>query len=403
MNRKNGPLSLLIIAYFTFVIIGMPGGVLNIAWTYMEPTFGVGLGSLGIFLGVNTVGYLITSFISGRLIGRLGIGRTLIIGSTLGALGMLNTVLAPTWTVLLAFSIFGSMGSGVLDAGLNTFVSANYSTGRLNWLHAAFGVGATVGPLLATFTITRLDQSWRVSYAIVLVMFVILAVCLFLTRERWKLAPDGQRDQPDIRAASAVETLRIPLVVLSMALFFVYGGLEVGAAQLTNTLFVDGRGINQGTAGFWISFYWFSFTAGRILMGFVADRMSTLLILRGGMAGAVIGTMLLAANVGSAVSFLGLALIGFSLAPFFATLIAETPRRVGLRHAANAIGFQVGITGIGIAMLPGLGGFLAEHAGLSIIGPFLIVNALIMFGLHEFIVRREHVLRQPIAVPVAQD
>ena len=402
MNRKNGPLSLLVISYGAFIVLGMPGGLLNIAWTYMQPTFHVELDSLGILLGVGTVGYLLTSFNNGRVIGRLGISKALLMGSLLSALGMLIYVLAPTWETLVAFSIIASMGSGIIDAGLNTFVSAHYSAGRLNWLHAAFGVGATLGPLVATFTITRLDQSWRLSYGIAMVMFVILSLCFFLTRQRWTLSLD---ETPDTRTPSVSfrETLRAPLVIPLVGLFFLYGGVEVSTAQLTNTLFTDGRNISQGTAGFWISFYWFSFTAGRVIMGFFADRLTVLSIVRGGAIGAILGGLLLTLNIAPAFSFLGLALIGFALAPIFATLVADQPRRVGTRHAANTIGFEVGMAGFGIAMLPGLGGFLAQRADLEMIGPFLVGIALVMYALHEYVVYRETRVVAPVPAPVGQD
>ena len=140
MTRKNGPLSLLLIAYYTFIVIGMPNGILNIVWIYMQPTFSVTLSSLGLLLGVSTLGYLMSSFMSGRVIGRLGVGNGLLLGCTLGALGMMNYILAPTWVIFLTLSFLASLGAGILDAGLNTFISANYSVGRLNWLHAAFGL-----------------------------------------------------------------------------------------------------------------------------------------------------------------------------------------------------------------------------------------------------------------------
>ncbi|MBX3081260.1 MAG: MFS transporter [Anaerolineae bacterium] len=400
MTRKNGPLSLLLIAYFSFIVIGLPPGILNIAWTYMQSTFNVTLSALGLLLGVGTVGYLLSSFMSGRVIGRLGIGNGLLLGSVLGTLGMLNYVLAPTWETLLIFSFIGSLGGGILDTALNTFVSANYSAGRLNWLHAAFGVGATLGPLVATLVITQLAQTWRVSYIIALVLYLISVVSFVLTRSQWTLAPDETRPTPEKAEAHGAnvsfrETLRIPMVMLLIALFFVYGGVEVSAAQLTNSLFIDGRKISQETAGFWIGVYWLSFTIGRVLMGFVADRVSTRLILRAGMIGAIIGAVMLSVNSLPALSFFGLTLIGFSLAPMFATLVAETPRRVGLRYAANTIGFEVGMTSLGIAFLPGLGGFLAERIGLELIGPFLLVISIIMFVLYELVVAHEVKVAQP--------
>src|SRR5690242_11504188 len=81
MNHRNGPVLLLLIAYFTYIVIGIPGGIINIAWTYMQPTFNVTSGSLGILLGVTTAGYLISSVTSGRIIERIGIGNGLVLGS----------------------------------------------------------------------------------------------------------------------------------------------------------------------------------------------------------------------------------------------------------------------------------------------------------------------------------
>jgi len=79
-------------------------------------------------------------------------------------------------------------------------------------------------------------------------------------------------------------------------------------------------------------------------------------------------------------------LIGFSLAPLFPSLISITPRRVGAAHAANTIGFQVAAGGVGVALLPGFAGVLAESLGLEIVGPFLFAASIVLLLLHESIV-----------------
>ncbi|MCC7206060.1 MAG: MFS transporter [Anaerolineae bacterium] len=399
-QQKNGPLSLLLIAYFSFVVIGVPGAILNIAWTYMhtDPAFQVSFGSLGILMTFSTLGYLATSFVSGRVIGRFGIGATLVAGSLLGALGMASYIFAPAWFALLVLSMVASAGSGLIDTGLNNFVSTHYSVGRLNWLHAAFGIGASIGPILATFVVVRYGGSWRMAYAVAMALFLLASILFIATRKRWTLdgetkTPSATGEKPRTTHVGFMETLRMPLVALLVALFFIYGGVEVSAPQLANTLFMEGRGVDQETAGFWISAFWFAFTFGRILTGFVADRFSTVFLVRFGTVGAVIGSVLLALNVDRNLSFLGLAFIGFAIAPMFATLVADTPRRVGLRHAPNAIGFQVGMCGLGIGILPGLGAFLAERLGPEAIGPFVVVFSLVMFALFEVILMRENRLK----------
>jgi fucose permease len=388
MKSKDGPLSLLLIAYFSYVVVGMPLATLNITWMYIQPTFEVTLGSLGYLLGTLTAGYLFASVVSGRVVGQLGMGTTLLIGSTVAALGMLGYVFAPSWLAFLGCSLFFSIGLCLLDTSLNTFVSGHYSAGRLNWMHAAFGVGATIGPLVATFVITRLSQSWRVSYVAVLTFFLLTTICFVVTRRWWDATP-GQPSSSFQPSASLRETLAVPLVMLLLALALVYGGVQVSAAQFANTLFIEARHISQETAGFWIGLYWLCFTLGRVLMGFIADRVSVQWLLRVVMIGAIIGAGMLSIRAVPEAGFVGLVLIGFSLAPIFPMLIAVTPRQVGARHAANTIGFEIAMLNAGAAVIPGFGSFLFERTSLELIGPFIAAVALVMFLLHEWLFRRQ--------------
>jgi fucose permease len=87
-------------------------------------------------------------------------------------------------------------------------------------------------------------------------------------------------------------------------------------------------------------------------------------------------------------SLLGLALLGFALAPVFPLVTSATPERVGAEHAANAIGFQVAAAALGASLLPALAGILAESAGLEVIAPFLLATSVVLFLLHEIVARR---------------
>ena len=61
----------------------------------------------------------------------------------------------------------------------------------------------------------------------------------------------------------------------------------------------------------------------------------------------------------------GLALIGFAIAPFAPLMSSETPGLVGSAHTANAMGLQFTGASLGMALLPWLGGILAETLGLE--------------------------------------
>jgi fucose permease len=111
------------------------------------------------------------------------------------------------------------------------------------------------------------------------------------------------------------------------------------------------------------------------------------------MIGVIVGAIGLVIPI-NVISFAGLALIGFAQAPIFPLLVSETPKRLGPALATRAIGYQVGAAGFGIATLPGLAGVIAKAWGLEQIGPFILIASLLLFALHELILRRSAITNQ---------
>jgi fucose permease len=388
--KRNARVLLIGIAFSGFVALGLSSGLLGVAWPSIRASFGLSLDAVGTLLVAITAGSLLSSFSSGPIVSRIGAGSLLLIASVLMGVGRLGYSLAPTWWVLVLFGVFSGMGAGAIDAGLNTYFAANHSASLMNWLHACYGLGATLGPIVMT-TVLNMGQSWRWGYVVAGVLQGLLALSFGLTLPQWRLAG---ANSPEARSRSFVDgvrtadTLRLPTVWLGIALFFVLTGVEGTAGQWPYTLFTEGRGVAPSAAGMWVSIYWGSLTVGRILFGFVVDRLGVVSSARLCLIGVILGAACVWWNVTDVVGFLGLALIGFSLAPLFPLLISHTPRRLGAAHAPNAIGFQVAAAGLGLSLVPGSAGVLADSLGLEIIGPFLLAGAIATFLLHEVIVSR---------------
>ena len=172
-------------------------------------------------------------------------------------------------------------------------------------------------------------------------------------------------------------------------------GTELVAGQFANSFLIEARLIDPKTAGAWVSLYWASLTLSRFVSGFIIARVSNGFFLRLNTIGIILGAALLAINLSDLSSLIGLAMIGFSIAPFAPLMASDTPGRVGGAHVANAIGLQFTGASIGMAFLPWLAGILAETQGLEIIPLFVFMVALLTFVLHEAIMWRE--LRQPLA------
>jgi fucose permease len=386
MKRKE--FLLVGIAYCSFIGLGLPGAMLGVAWPSMRVSFDLPLDGVGAFLIAEMIGYLLASSYSGPLISRIGVGKLLLASAILRVIGLLGIGLAPAWWLVVLLGVANGMGGGVVDAGLNTYFATNHSAKLMNWLHANFGIGATLGPIVMQAAL-NVGGSWRWGYVAVGLLHALFAVGFGLTRNRWMLA-ESPAAEPDarVRGVRAIDTLRLPLVWVGVVLFFLFTGVENTTGQWTYSLLTGARSVAPETAAFWVSIYWGSLTVGRIVFGFVADRLGIERALRLVMLGAMVAAALIWWNGFGLLSFPGLALMGFAVAPLFPLSVSATPKRVGAEHAANAIGFQLASGSLGFALLPALAGTLAEKVGLEIVGPFLLVAATVMFVLHEAVARR---------------
>jgi fucose permease len=399
-QSKSNALVLLMIANLSFIVIGMPPAMLNVAWTHMQDTFSLSLDSLGVLLFVGTAGRLIGSFYSGQISARLGLSRFIVGGSALSVLGLLVYALSPSWPLLVASGFVWGFGTVGINNGVNAFVAAHYPTSRLNWLHAWFGVGATLAPTLATFIIIDLGANWRWSYVVLLSLYALITVLFALTLRSWQNPQSAQRqgEKVSVSVSSGRDVLHNRAVWFVIALFFIHAALQIGGGQLNSSLFIDGRALDPKIVGTWITLYWGSFTAGRFLIGFLVDRVPNRWVLRTGMALTLVATLMIWLNANTLFSFIGLALMGFSLAPVAPTLIADTPHRAGAAYTAAAVGYQFSAAALGSALLPGLGAALAERVGLEVIPPFLLVLALLSLFIHEALLLHE---RSASTVPLS--
>jgi fucose permease len=377
VSRSGGALSL--IALLAFLSLGLPDGVLGVAWPSMRRSFELPMSQLGVLLTAAMVGYLASSVASGTVVARMGLGRVLVASSAATAASALAYALAPGWEVVVLSAVGAGLGAGAIDAGINAFAASRLSPRLTSWLHASYGVGAALGPLL-TSTVLATMGSWRIAYGLIGLVLTMMTVAFARTAGRWTV--DAQPARPARTAPTITDALRRPAVWRSVSLFFVYAGLEVGIGQWAYSWLVEGRGVASGVAAVWLAAYWGSLTLGRVVLGALTGRFSAGTLLRASLPGVFPGVLVLWAGVGPAAGALGLPLLGLALAPIFPLLIATTPGRVGAAYATHAIGFQVAAFYLGTAVLPGAAGVLARHRGLDMLGPFLFGTALGLGGLY---------------------
>jgi fucose permease len=381
------------IAYLSFIALGLRAGLLGIGWPSMRDTFNLPLDAVGTYLIAATAGYLFTTSFSGWFIRRFGLGSFLLMGSFIAGAGFLCHTITPGWIILILVGFIASSGVAAIDAGFNTYFALNQSVGQMNVLHACFGLGGTISPILMTSAI-NLTGTWRWGFLPVASLYVLLGIIFVFTKKQWVKYSKAQYAAINntLSAPKLIQSLRQPVIWMGILLFFIVTGVEGSAAQWPYTLFTQGRGEDPAIASLWMTVFWASITIGRMVFGYVADKIGQRQLLRMCCLTVVASAALIWWNPSNLVSYGALSLLGFAISPIFPVLTSITPERVGETHAANAIGFQMATARLGLSLIPGLVGVLANDYGLNLIPIIIFINALLMFTVQEFTIHTSKTL-----------
>ena len=96
-SRTITALGPILLAYAAFIALGMPDSLLGIAWPSMRADFGVPLDMLGTLLIGSVSGYMLSSFMSGALVGRFGVGKVLAASCFLTGFALAGYTIVPEW------------------------------------------------------------------------------------------------------------------------------------------------------------------------------------------------------------------------------------------------------------------------------------------------------------------
>jgi len=215
VQRANpAPLYLVIIAYLGFIIIGMPIGLRGVAWeSGARADFAQPVGALGALILANTISYFLSSALASRLIQRFGLGNAMLGSFIVTGLALLGYALSPAWALMIVLGVVVGFGLGFVDAAMNVYFAAHHGPRLMNWLHACFGIGSAVAPLLLNFILAQ-GGTWRTTYTVIAALYAVLLLLIIVTRNQWTVNPAGEGD--GVKPASGRATLALVIVWIGM-------------------------------------------------------------------------------------------------------------------------------------------------------------------------------------------
>lgn len=369
---------LLVIIYLAFISLGLPDSLLGSAWPSMYEGLGVSIDSAGIISMIISVGTVISSLSSDRVIRRFGTGRVTFVSVAMTAVALMGFSFSTSFVMLCVFAVPLGLGAGSVDAALNNFVALHYKAKHMSWLHCFWGIGASLGPIVMSFSLVRL-QSWNAGYRVISILQFALVVVLLFSLPLWKKtqSPIRKSDETGQQALSKRQLVDLPGAKQVLLAFFCYCGIEHTVGLWGSSYLVTIRGIPAATAASWISLYFVGITFGRFLSGFLAIKLRHKQMVQFGQILIGAGIVVLFLPIQGYFVLTGLFLIGLGLAPIYPSLIHETPINFGSEYSQSMIGLQMACAYVGTTCMPPLFGLLGANISYGLFPVFL--GALLLF------------------------
>ena len=146
---------LLIIIYLSFISLGLPDALLGAAWPSIHQEFQVPVSYAGVISMIISVGTIISSLQSDRLTRKLGTGKVTAVSVAMTAVALFGFSISHSFVALCLWAIPYGLGAGSVDASLNNYVALHYESRHMSWLHCMWGLGASLGPYIMGYVLTR--------------------------------------------------------------------------------------------------------------------------------------------------------------------------------------------------------------------------------------------------------
>ena len=138
-------------------------------------------------------------------------------------------------------------------------------------------------------------------------------------------------------------------------------------------------GVSGESAGYIVVGYWGMLSAGRFLIGFVANRLGNRKQIRYSMTLACIGGLLMLIPGCVPLTVFAVGLVGFAFASFYPAMMHAAPHRFNDATAAAVIGYQGGAAMLGTAICPAAFGYLAARTSFGLLPCAVILIAAVIF------------------------
>ena len=363
---------LLGVIYIAFIGLGIPDAVFGSVWPAIHTDFGVDVSMATAVTMTTTIGSMLMSLVSARIIKRLGTARVTAICTVLTASALYGFSVSDGIVKMMLLALPLGLGGGCIDAALNNYVAVNYRASHMSFLHCFYGVGVAASPYIMSLALGS-STDWRQGYRTVFFVQASIALVAILSLPLWRLAGGKEASE-----AKRSETSTSPFILLKQkrmllccAVFTSSCAIEMACCAYGSSFLVFARGLSEADAAMMISVCYAGLASGRLCSGFLSRRLQPDGIVLLGMSILCLGLLLLLIPGGGLLAGIAMFLIGFGNGPIFPNMVHLTPKRFEDSQAAMGVEMTAGYAGV--LGSPIICGIIARFVGVENIVWYLLV------------------------------
>lgn len=379
---------LLAVIYLIFISLGLPDSLLGSGWPKMQETFNVPSSYAGYVSMTISFMTIISALLSPRIIKKFQTKWIVIVSVFFTILGLVGFSMSTEYWMLFLIAVPFGLGAGAIDAAVNHYVANHYSGAAMNFLHCFYGVGAVISPYIMAFALSC--AGWNEGYLwTAFLQTGILVVCI-ISLPLWKIKGNASGDEEIKESAGIKESIKRPGVVLTLIAFFAYCAGEGTCFLWTPSYFAGTRaGLADGLIASFGSLIFGGLMLGRLISGFVSDRLGDRLLIRIGIVVELLGIiMIFIPNTHYIFTAVGFVVIGTGMGPVYPAIQHMAPANFGKRYSAAVIGLQMASAYVGSTFMPMVFGILQQLIGIAVMPFYLLLFAALNIGLLEWAYRK---------------
>lgn len=379
---------LLAVIYLIFISLGLPDSLLGSGWPKMQEVFHVPSSYAGYVSMAISFMTIISALLSPRMIRRFHTKWIVIVSIAMTVLGLLGFSFSGSYWMLFLFAIPYGLGAGAIDASVNHYVANHYSSSVMNFLHCFYGVGAVISPYIMALALSR--ARWNEGYRwTAFLQTGILLICI-ISIPLWKKKEAADTEEQNRESAGIRETLKVPGVILTLIAFFAYCAGEATGFLWTPSYFAGTKeGMSDNLIASFGSLVFGGLMLGRLISGFLSNRLGDRMLIRIGIGIELVGiALLLIPDTHYMIAAVGFVIVGTGMGPVYPAIQHMAPVNFGKRYSAAVIGLQMASAYVGSTFMPMVFGILQQQIGIAIMPAYLLIFAVLTIGLLEIVYRK---------------